>query len=187
MIPDRLQRTKVHTVPDAVPKAWGQDMGRWLHAQRHLLAPVSLNDQRWHYEMPVDDCELAPEFRRCLFEHLKPALDTLRIMIEPGAMVEFGATLHHHRHGGAWTRATDRAPEASLAFSLFLNSLPKQYTGGELEFQDGFSIEPQMGCLVFWPAPTIHRVRVVECYAAHAIYGRWSLSGTVAFAQRVTP
>ena len=179
-IPSRYLPTRLHVVPDAMPAEWINRMGLWLHAHRADLRPShhGANGDRWLWRMEgtaFDEGEHLPALRSCVMRHLDAAAKALQV--EPKGEIGMHARMLHHGNGSGWSVWTSE--EAAIGFEFFLYSVPKQFAGGEVEFQDGTIVEPVRGSLVFWPGAAMQRVRRVECYSALAAHGRWSIAGYV--------
>lgn len=184
IVPHRLRRSLAHIVENAIPEDTAADLGRWLFEHRDQLVRYGDDEGReqFGFVLPDTDAEvpaalLAP-LRAVLTALPAATLDAIAVPAFDLPDVTLTAALHHHGGHCEWTRALPD-PSRRVAFCLFLHSLPKMFSGGDLEFTDGRTIEPAHRRLVVWhPAQTV-RLRRVECWSAHVLHGCWMLSGWV--------
>lgn len=191
-LPDRYQPARHHVVDGLMPDEFVSSMGSWLHHNRGSLECISEYDgeERYSYELPEleSHCELTAPFRARLFDEVEAALQACEVARFEVGRVEMQASLYHH--GSHFNWHTDLpgdqhdpdfvayARSRRLSFCYYLHSTPKMFTGGDLEFLDGTSIEPKTNRLVFFDPAQVHRVTRVESWSAgHALHGRWALSG----------
>ena len=125
---------------------------------------------------------LTGEFRKKLCETLPASLPACGVPDFMPQSVTVSANLHHHHGFMGWTQeAFDDAgalvENRVLAYQYILHTNPRMFTGGEIELSDGTSIEPINNRLVLYHPAQIAKIRLVECYSAHPLHGRWSLSG----------
>lgn len=187
--PGRFRAPLCHRVDDIMPLEWQGGLAHWLHEHRYLFAPGG--DDEGHYRVAHDlvrledhAAALAGELRSRILELVPDALEGCGVPDFDVRGLETHASLFHH--GGHWTwhddvearGVVDFAP-AMLGFELTLRTDPAMFQGGELELLDGTVHEPANGRLVFLHPAQRRRVRVVECWSALALHGRWSVEGVV--------
>lgn len=183
LVPHRFRRP-LHLVLDgAVSPKFESAVGPWLHARRlnFWRAGDEQGEGRFAWEMEhVDqaDPELFAELRRTVIEKLPEALEACVVPEFDLEGVEMHASVYHHGSHYAWHEDLE-GPEdrRRLAFAYYLRTEPTMFKGGELEFLDGTTIEPESGRLAFWHPLQAHRVRPVECWSADLIHGRWAIYG----------
>lgn len=191
IVPTRFRRALVRTIDAAVPPEFGGEIGQWLHEHRADLVRGGddAGDYRFAFDLPAFE-EAAPAallapLRRTLASVASPeALAEVAVPEFDVRHVDIGATLFHHGGHEAWhddgTGADgELAVSRRVAFSLFLHSTPKMFSGGELEFTDGTVIEPKHGRLAVYHPVQSHRFRRVECWSAHVLHGLWIVHGWI--------
>lgn len=183
LVPHRF-RKPLHLVVDRhVPAAFETEVGPWLHAQR-LQFQRAGDEQgavRFAWEMENVD-QHAPELfaplRKAIIDKVPEALEACAVEDFDLLGVEMHASVYHHLGHYAWHEDQEGPNDLKrLAFAYYLRTAPVMFKGGELEFLDGTTIEPESGRLAFWHPLQPHRVRPVECWAADVISGRWAIFG----------
>ena len=98
--------------------------------------------------------------------------------------IEICQTLYHH--GGYFVWHDDMNDFANafridrrMTFVFYLNRTPKLFTGGDLEFLDGVTVEAQNNRLLMFEPMQVHRVQPVECWTADPLDGRWTFTGWI--------
>lgn len=178
----RLRAPRVYVVDDAIEPAVAVELGRWLHDQRHRFGRVGdVDGAREIAHELVDFDEHAPELaatiRAAVLQHHQAACAACFVTPFDPAGVEMRATLHHHGGHHGWRLGY--AEPRSIDYVLTLRSDPPMFRGGELETLDGSTFEPVSGRLVYIHPEVARRVRLVECWSAHVLHGRWSIRGAV--------
>lgn len=184
--PVRFRKALVHAVNNAVGPEFGKTMSEWFSAnRRHLVrGGDEAGLQRFNFEITnlETQCnDLAP-FRQALFARYEEAAKLCQVPDFEVDRVEINATLYHDGshfdwHDDAPGYYGDFVPSRRLTFCYYMHTDPKMFEGGELEFMDGMTVEPQNDRLVFFHPLQQHRVRRVECYSSDPMRGRWALMG----------
>lgn len=187
-LPERYRHALYHTVDDAMPSEWIADLSDWLYHNRMGFQRGGdvKGANRFNYEFTdVDEeCDLISEFRSALLEHMPEALKPCEVDEFAVNAIECHATLYHHKSHFCWHNddlGQDGEPVATrrIGFAYYIHSVPKLFSGGQLEFIDGTRIEPDANRLVFFNPHQQHRVTPVECWSKDALDGRWALCGWV--------
>lgn len=189
LVPERFRKPLFEAVEDLMPAEWTHAMGVWFRA--HMGEFVRGGDpeglSRFNWELcTIQDAapDLIGQFRARLTDAFPKALAACHIPDFDLRFIEVNATLHHHGSHFIWhddAPGYDGAivPSRRLTFAYYLHSEPKMFRGGELEFADGSLINPKHNRLVMFHPLQQHRVRMVECWSAEAVHGRWALVGWV--------
>ena len=179
-VPERFRAPVLHTVDSAMPAELVTEFGRRLFDRRDLLVRTgddgAVDYFRWELDQ-VDavSADLVASFRRRLLDHFDAWVGR-PLGFELDAVDLFAALYHHGSHM-TWhaDRSADDPP--AVAFAFYMHAEPCMFTGGELEFLDGTTVEPKNNRLVLYGAGQQHRVRPVECWSSHVLHGRWALLG----------
>ncbi len=187
-IPERYRKPLVHVIDGAMPDDFVDELGRWLyyHRAQFVRGGDTEGVQRFNYELCDLDRhapELLTEFKRLLAERLTEGCEACGV--DPQfelRYTECHATLYHHGSHFCWHDDApgydgEFVPSRRLTFCYYVHHEPKMFSGGELEFLDGTTVEPKNNRLVFFHPLQQHRVRAVECWSAHVLHGRWALMG----------
>ena len=190
-VPNRFREPLYHVEDDALDESVSAGLGRWLHNNRDKLARGGdeLGLARFNYEILSVD-KTAPDLVAPLKRKLVEAATdpkTLSALCVPEfdlRHIEMHATLYHHgSHFGWHDDAPDRdgelVPTRRLTFCYYMHAEPKLFSGGELEFIDGTTVEPKNNRLALFHPIQQHRIRRVECWSANVLSGRWALMGWV--------
>lgn len=175
--PLRYQPARVHAVPEAVPGEFANLLSQWLLFNRDKLEVTGDGVGHIYHELRDVDtyCEHLSPVRDAVVRALPDAFDTCRVEPFDLASLDVHAALYHHRSFAKWGGHT--TPGEVLAYELYLHAAPKMYSGGELEFLDGTTVEPDSGTLVVYDPAQRHRVNPVNCWSHDLLHGRWSLFG----------
>ncbi len=178
-MPVRYRKAQYHVIPDALDNDFCKAMGQWLfHNRRHM----SWADG-YHVAASIDsDCEHIHKIRARLVEALPEALEPCGVADFDLQFTEVRATLYHHGCQSDWHDDSvghdgTFAATRRLAFAYYMHTDKQMFQGGQLEFLDGTLMDPDNGKLVLFHPFQRHRVRIVECWSAQAVHGRWALSG----------
>jgi len=187
LLPGRFRKAMVHTVDDLMPGAWMQSLGAWLavHRERFERGGDANGARRFNWELLRFDehaADLAAQLRARLVEAYPAALAACCVPEFDLQSVEQTATLYHHGSHFDWHDDGPGydgtfAPTRRMAFAYYLHTPAKMFTGGELEFMDGTAVEPRCNRVAFFHPLQQHRVRLVECWSADPLHGRWAVMG----------
>jgi Rps23 Pro-64 3,4-dihydroxylase Tpa1-like proline 4-hydroxylase len=186
IVPSRFHRSLVHEVEDAIKVKQAGAVGDWLHEHRdRLQLSHDQHSCRWQISH-LDDAapNHAAVVRASVLEHLTAAQEACEVPAFDVQHIETHATLYHHGgffdwHDDVVDYRGEIAATRRLSFCLYLHSPQRMFDGGELEFMDGRTVEPEHRRLVFFHPVQQHRVRAVECRSSLAIHGRWAVTGWV--------
>jgi len=172
-----------------MPARWIEEAGKALFYQRNqfeLLADDLGVAFRFHQyaAMEVELEALAGELRKRICEVYPNHLGACGVPEFAFESLTVDARLHHHHCFTGWQQeAFDDQGQIvgnrMLAWQLTLHTEPKMFSGGEVELADGTLLEPAVNRLVLYHPAQLAKVRQVECWSAHALHGRWSLTGYV--------
>jgi Rps23 Pro-64 3,4-dihydroxylase Tpa1-like proline 4-hydroxylase len=180
-LPERLRVARYKVFDEVMPTEWLGQAGMWLHANRGLFRRGGDEDglSRFGYELANLDAMYKPvaELRKEIIARLDEAIESLGLEDFELDHIETHATLYHHGGTFMWHKDVESETTRRLAFAFYLSAVPKMFSGGELEFLDGASVEPETNRLVVYPADQQHRVRPVECWSAEFLHGRWAIVG----------
>ena len=190
VVPDRLREPIKHHVDDAMPAKFAADVGLWLHNNKDKFVRGGDDEgvSRFNYELtdvdnytPVD---MLTQFKQKLIATATSpeVLDALCVPEFDLRFVETHATLYHHGshfdwHDDAPGPDGDLVPSRRISFCYYMHADPKMFSGGELEFLDGSTVEPKNNRLSLFHPMQQHRVRRVECWSSQFLHGRWALMG----------
>lgn len=190
-VPNRFREPLYHVEDDALDERVASGLGRWLHANRDKLirGGDELGHSRFNYEiLDVDRfaAELVAPLKKKLVEVATDSkvLSALCVPEFDLRHTEMHATLYHHGSHFDWhddAPGIDRelVPTRRITFCYYMHTEPKLFSGGELEFLDGTTVEPKNNRLALFHPIQQHRIRRVECWSAHVLDGRWALMGWV--------
>ena len=186
-LPERYRDPRFTTFDDVMQPEWIGAAGEWLHSQRgYFTRGGDEGHGRFNYELLEVDELYKPttELKAAIVERLTDAIEQVGIPDFDLEYIECHATLYHH--GSHFTWHTDRegyngqpAHTRRLSYCLYLHSMPKMFNGGELEFLDGTTVDPQNNRLVLFCPYQQHRVRHVECWSAEFLHARWAIFGWI--------
>lgn len=185
-MPERYRKALYRVVDDLMPDDLVKSMGQWLFHNRGRMAREGDDTGElhfcWHVPGADADCDLLPEFKARIVDEIRAALEPCGVDDFDLGLVETAAVLYHHGGHLHWHHDAPGGHDGTpaprrLSFVFFMHTEPKMFSGGELEFLDGTLIEPRNNRICFFASPQMHRVRRVECWSAHVLHGRWSLSG----------
>lgn len=191
IVPGRFRQPLFRVVDDVLPDVHVAKLGLWLHEHRHMLTRGGddAGELRFSYDLPkLDDMcpDLVAPLRRVLVDASanQSTLDALAIPAFDLRHIEFTATLYHQGSHMTWHDDVpgydgEVVPSRRVTFAYYLHSEPKMFTGGELEFAEGTTIEPTNNRLALFHPVQQHRIRRVECWSAEAIHGRWAIMGWI--------
>jgi hypothetical protein len=190
IVPGRFRKALVHTVDDAVSEETTAKLGEFLHANTALMRRCGDPDGAWEFGWELSNLDehlpdVCSKLRRTLFESCTPTVQQALGVHEFNVTgVEMAARLYHQGghccwHDDAFGDEGEMDPYRRVAFAFYLHTEPKRFTGGELEFLDGATVEPKARSLVLYHPIQTHRIRTVECWAAEALHGCWSIDGWV--------
>jgi len=186
-VPARYRKAQSHIVDNALSAEFQTELADWLFHKRGSFERVgpTYEADRMAFELRRPDAlsaEAIAPIRKKVVETFPQALEACAVDDFDLAHVEFRTSLFHHGSVFGWhyeefddIEATDTVRQ--LAFAYYLHSTPCMFTGGEMEFLDGSNIEPKTNRLVFYNPTQPISIREVECYSAHPLHGRWSISG----------
>lgn len=185
-VPARYRRARHHVIDDAMPTGFSGKMGQECYAHRAQMVRGGDDGgvSRYNWELPAYDrvCqELAP-FRARLVEALEVALEPCGVDDFHLDQIEINATLYHQGSHFEWHDDApgvdgEFVPSRRITYCYYMASDPQMFSGGELEFIDGTTVEPRNNRLVLFHPLQQHRVRPVECWSREALHGRWALMG----------
>lgn len=181
-LPERFRTSRTFAAKlGGLSDEWLGEMGRWLHLHRAAMSPMAGGEEgaeQAFYGLRLDDiCPMLPKLRAAI---AAVAPQVVEAMGAPGDWQvgdRIDAVLHHNGHATPWWQVEAGSPW--ISWEIVLHSDPKMWTGGELTFSDGKTVEPQHGHAVFFDPTIRHKVGRVECWSAMAIHGRWSLCGHI--------
>jgi len=191
VVPNRFREPIYHVIDDAVDGRVAEELGQWLYFNRDKLNRVGddAGEYLFAFEMPskaLDDAPGLSDVRKRLagIATDKDVLTKLCVPEFDPSVAEIAADLVHHRGHRAWTHDAvtldgEVAATRRIAFALHLHSDPRMFTGGDIEFGDGTTVEHKANRLVLWHPCQTYRVRRVECWSAHVLDGRWSVFGWI--------
>lgn len=191
VVPNRFRDPIYHVDDDVLDESVCSGLGRWLFENRDKLerGGDELGASRFNYEI-LDVDKLAPDLvaplKKKLIERTADA-DVLEKLCVPAfdvRYIEMHATLYHHGSHFVWHDDApgydgELVPSRRVTFCYYMHTEPKLFSGGELEFLDGTTVESKNNRLALFHPIQQHRVRRVECYSAHVLDGRWALMGWV--------
>lgn len=189
VVPERFRVPMFRVIDDAFPEDWSREVGRWFYEHRDRLTAGGNEGVRFNYELwNLDEhcADLLVPFKRKLIE-VASATETLEDCAVPEfdfRHLETHGTLYHHGSYFTWHDDVPGedgriVPSRRLTFVYYLHSDPKMFSGGELEFLDGTTVEPKNNRLCMFHPAQQHRVRPVECWSAALLHGRWALMGWI--------
>lgn len=190
--PVRYQEARWYQEEHVLPMEWFHEVLPWLYEHRGLIKPATVGDQERNPEARLAwylthldrhlPARLHAQVREVVLERVAYAMEHLGLDPFDLGGESWHATLYHH--GGFYRWHQDRSPDEGhrtrsrrVTFVLYMHTLPRMFTGGQLEFGDGQEVEPEVGRLVVFDPDTWHRVRRVECYSASPMHGRWTING----------
>lgn len=182
IVPGRLRKPLALAIENAMGDPWTADVGRWLFEHRASMVVDARSPWRAAYDL-IDfgaaSPDLAAPLRAAVLDRLDEGLEACGIAEFDLVGFDVHASLFHHGGICAWSDGIhgDDECQRRIGFELMLQQDPKMFSGGELEFLDGSTIEPRNGLLVFTNPVQTKRVREVECWSMHPIHGRWSIWG----------
>lgn len=182
IVPGRLRKPLALAIEHALPEPWTADVGRWLFEHRDRLVADAQPPWRIAYDLIDFDAacpDLAATLRRVILDRLPEGLEACGVAEFDLTGVQMHASLHHHGGLCAWFDALrgDADHRRRISFEVLLETDPRMFSGGEIEFLDGTTIVPRNGLLVFTHPIQTQRVRKVECWSSHPLHGRWSIWG----------
>lgn len=182
-IPERYREPKFVIFEEVMPASWLAELGQWLHSQRvYFQRGGDDGTGRYNYEMPGVDEIYAPlaELKKAITGCISEAVKATGVDNFDLENIECNATLHHHGSHASWhAGTTDDPPTRRLAFSLYLHADPIMFSGGEIEFADGTTVDAKNNRLVIYEPSQQYRIRRVECWSAEFLHGRWAISGWI--------
>ena len=191
LVPNRFREPLYHVIDDVVDESVAAKLGRWFCDHRHELSRGGdeFGNSRWNFEMLDVDrfaevADAIKPIKKKLIELASDAtlLDKLAVPEFDLRHIETHATLYHHGshfnwHDDAPGPDGGLVPTRRITFTYYMHTEPKLFSGGELEFIDGTTVEPKNNRLVLFHPIQQHRVRPVECWSSHVLDGRWALVG----------
>lgn len=187
IMPERYRNALYHIVDGAMPMAWLGEFSDWLYTNksRMVRGGDASGVERFNYELTEIDkfCpEVVAPLKRAIIDNVDDALGPCNVWDFNVQFVEMHATLYHMGAHFCWHDDAPGydgtlVPSRRITFCYYMHAMPKQFTGGELEFLDGTAVEPKNNRLVFFHPLQQHRIRKVECYSAYAMHGRWAIMG----------
>jgi Rps23 Pro-64 3,4-dihydroxylase Tpa1-like proline 4-hydroxylase len=188
-VPYHVRPSRYHVQDDLMPKEWlnmataefsrHRDALTWDHGDGYGdRACWIVRDAREQYP------QLCAALIQTLYQAIPDAVKACGIPEFQPTGIEVCQTLYHHGgyfkwhddmndHGGNFR--IDRR----LTFIYYLNRMPKLFSGGDLEFMDGCTIEVQNNRLLMFEPMQVHRVQPVECWSADPLDGRWTITGWI--------
>lgn len=186
VVPSRFHRSLVHVVDDAIGAGEAADLGDWLHRNKSSLqlaqGPGVMRWQINHLDTVAADHAAA--IRKMVLASLQDACSACEVPAFDVLHIETHATLYHHGGQFDWHDDTldyegNTAATRRLSFCAYFHSPERMFSGGELEFMDGRTVDPAHRRLAVFHPVQQHRVRPVECYSAEALHGRWAVTGWI--------
>lgn len=179
-LPARYRRPRFMTWDEVMPHEWLGEVGEWMNHARGRFRQGGDGQGRFGWELVnvADDLPAIADLKGAVLDRMDDALLKTEVAPFEVAEVEAHATLYHH--GGRFESHVDvgeGVESRRLAFALYLHTSPRMFSGGELEFPDGTTVEPRNNRLVIYDPTQRHAIRRVECWSADFLHGRWAVSG----------
>jgi hypothetical protein len=183
--PERYDRARIRLIPNLnVDRSRIVGVGQWLDARKDELVPYSVGPenpesvQGYFWENPNIDLlwPNASAIREAVVAELETTAMALGLDGSFDGALTMTAKMFHHS-GYHWWHVPDKT--AWLGYRIFMHSHPKRYSGGEVEFTDGTTVEPIGGSCLFFDPKQAQRTKPVDCWTPNLQDGRWTIEGMI--------